>query len=377
MLFTFYISVMLLFYAYFGYPATLFFISILKRHRKVMVSDLEMELPLVSIILPVYNEQNVIQDKLVNLKNLIYPRDKVEIVIVSDGSDDDTCDIVRAAGISNLKLIEIPQRKGKANALNEGMKNAAHSLIVFTDASIMIEPEALKNIVRKFDNPEVGCISGEDHIQGSETEGLYGKYELLIRNLESKAFSIIGASGCFYAQRKNLVPIFQEGMPPDFLSVLNTAKNGYISMTDRDAVGFMKSTKNSTQEFTRKVRTILRGMYTLFYYRDLFNFKKYGFFSFELFCHKILRWCVPFLLIFIFLANIFLIFDNHVFYTFTLITQIIFYCLALLPLLQSDLNKYIFARVPFYFLYTNVAILAAFVQLLQGKRQELWNPTQR
>lgn len=374
MILIFYLFLLLMLYAYFGYPLTLAVFSIFSRKCDSIRTEY---LPFVSIVMPVYNEQTVIESKIQNLSQLDYPADRIQFIIVSDGSDDDTNQIIHSINLPNLRFIELPKRQGKANALNEGMKSVSNDIVVFTDASISLQPDALRNIIQGFQNPNVGCISGEDHIESGEAEGLYGKYELLLRNLESKAHSIIGASGCFYAQRRELCPVFLEGMPPDFLSVLNTAKKGGVSLTARNAIGYMKSTSNPSREFSRKVRTVLRGMCTLFAYREVLNPKIFGFFAYEIFSHKILRWAVPFLLIGLLISNLFLAGTHGLFYRFLFLSQIAFYILATLPLFRADLENSFFVRVPFYFVYTNAAIVVAFVKFLSGKRQEIWNPTQR
>ena len=125
--------------------------------------------------------------------------------------------------------------------MNLGLQKAQNEIVIFSDASIILKPDALKKIVGKFIDPRIGCISGEDHIPGGGGEGAYGKYELALRNLENRAGSIVGASGCFYAQRRALCEPFREGMAPDFFSVLETVEKGYRAVTEPEATGVMKS----------------------------------------------------------------------------------------------------------------------------------------
>jgi hypothetical protein len=240
-----------------------------------------------------------------------------------------------------------------------------------------LESDALQNIVKKFSDQRIGCISGEDHIEGSGGEGYYGEYELYIRNLESDVASIIGASGSFYAQRKELSLPFIEGMAPDLLSVLNIIESGYVAITEPSAIGKMTSVKKVEDEFNRKVRTFIRGMTVLFYKKKLLNPLKYGIISFELISHKIFRYLVPFFLIAILLTNILLI-PESVFYRTVLTLQSIFYLLAILSFSGiSGIEHKLWGKIPLYFVSVNYSIVVAWYKYLTGTRQEIWNPSKR
>ena len=185
-------------YAYFGYP--LFLTALARIHPKKLDLLSNAELPSVSILIPAHNEEAVITDKIKNTLNLDYPSDKLEVVVVSDGSVDRTDEMVKEFTAEYpLKFYRVESRKGKANALNTGLQHVNGDIIVFSDSSIILEKDALKAITKGFADPIVGCISGEDHIPGGGGEGLYGRYELYLRNLESQTGSIVGASGSFYA----------------------------------------------------------------------------------------------------------------------------------------------------------------------------------
>ena len=363
-------------YAYFGYPLALMVLKRLAGPKKARVTDDSFYEPALSIIIPVHNEAAVIEEKLRNLMQLDYPAGKCEIIIISDGSTDRTGEIVSQHLEGRIKYIEMPERRGKAAALNAGVEQAANEIIVFSDASIMIEQAALRNIVRRFRDPEIGCISGEDHIREPGGEGFYGKYELWLRNLESRVHSIVGASGSFYAQRRELCQPFEEGMAPDFFSVLNTVEKGFLAINEPLAFGTMKSLKDTKDEFNRKVRTLVRGMTVLFHKKGLLNPYKYGFFAIELFSHKIMRWLVPFFLILLFISN--LVLFQIDFYYLIFICQIFFYLLALISFSKiGNFYKRIWGKIPLYFTTVNAAILFAWFKYLSGVRQEIWNPTKR
>ncbi|MCK5091390.1 MAG: glycosyltransferase family 2 protein, partial [Gammaproteobacteria bacterium] len=245
----------------------------------------------------------------------------------------------------------------------------------FSDASIMLDRQAILNIVKQFQNEMVGCVSGEDHIREDSGEGAYGRYELFLRNQESRIYSIVGASGSFYAQRKSLCTSFIEGMAPDFLSVLNVAEQGYRSVTEPSAFGEMTSVKSMKNEFQRKVRTFIRGMSALFLKKRLMNPFKYGVFSILLISHKLIRWLVPCFLLILLVTNIFIL--EQVFYQVSLCAQVIFYLLALIAYMNEWLQDKIYGKIPLYFTIVNLAIIIAWFKYLVGVRQEIWNPSDR
>lgn len=364
-------------YAYFGYAILLALIAKI-RARKIQYSAIDAEPPYrVTVLIPAYNEAAVIKDKLINTLDLDYPADKLEIVVVSDGSSDGTDDIVKEFTKDQpVSFYRVEDRKGKANALNTGLNHAKGDIIVFSDSSIMLEKNALIEITRAFADPDVGCVSGEDIIPGGGGEGLYGRYELYLRNLESRVGSIVGASGSFYAQRNHLCLPFVEGLAPDFLSVLNTVEKDYRAISETSARGTMSAVDDTGAEFRRKVRTLLRGMSTLWDKRNLLNPARFGMFAFVLFSHKLMRWLVPFLLLAMLVSNLFLL--DSGFYVFVFLCQLGFYVLAYFAWKNiANLNKQIIGKIALYFTVVNVAILQAWVLFIKGARQEIWEPSKR
>ncbi len=329
-----------------------------------------------SIIIPVHNEARRLEQKIANTKALDYPADRLELLLVSDGSTDDTAALIQTQLGLGPSLIELPVRRGKAAALNAGLSRASGAIVVFTDASIMLEAGALRAIVQPFADRRVGCVSGEDRIAQADGEGLYGRYELLLRRLESNVHSIVGASGAFYAQRRDLCAPFTEGMAPDFLSVLRTVQKGYRALSEPSAVGAMSSVKDPKQEFDRKVRTLLRGMTTLFAHTSLLNPFRYGLFAFALWSHKVLRWTAPLFLLAALLAPLAQL-DRPLF-AGALVVEVGFYSIAAAMCLGlGNLERTALGRVAFYFTSANAAILVAWYRYITGVRQELWTPSHR
>ena len=370
----FWSSVALIIYAYIGYPLMLYLL------RSVLVRPISKGAyqPGIDIIIPAYNEERVIAAKIRNILSLDYPREKLNIIVISDASADNTDDIVRGFTKAGVGFLRQEKRMGKAAALGRGLAHAKNEVVVFTDASILLSRSALKQIVKIFHDPQIGCVSGEDHIPEGGGEGLYGKYELLIRNLESHCGSIVGASGSFYALRRNLCPNFTEGRAPDFLSVLETVRRGFRAVTESTAVGLMGKVASSSDEFNRKVRTIIRGMTTLMDYRSLLNPFRYGFFSIALYSHKLVRWSVGWLMVVALLANLLLL--NSTVYMLLMVPQIGFYTLAMIGWkreLTGMVNLPFVYRIPLYFCLSNLAAMVAALKYLSGVRQEIWESSKR
>lgn len=360
-------------YPYIGYPALMFLIGRVRRRHALPGIGFH---PTVSMVIPAHNEERRIDRKVRNTAGLRYPADRLEVIFVSDGSTDRTADILRECRTPGMEVVVLADRGGKAAALNAGLERARNDIVVFSDASIELEPGALEAIVRSFQDARIGCVSGEDRIAESGGEGWYGRYELLLRRLESRAHSIVGASGSFYAQRRALCQPFTEGMAPDFLSVLRTIEQGYRAVSDETAIGAMTSVKDTRHEFDRKVRTLIRGMTALFAYAHLLNPLRFGMCAFALWSHKVFRWTVPFFLLGALLAPLTLL--GSPLYAGACIVQVVFYAGAIGAFAQwGSLHRSLPGKVALYFSTVNAAILAAWFRYGRGVRQELWTPSSR
>ena len=370
----FWVCVFGVLYPYLGYPLVLIVLGKLAGRRPVETDWAT--LPSVTMIIPVHNEASRIERKLANTSALDYPQDRLQVLFISDGSTDKTVELLWTAATPTVSVVELPTRKGKAAGLNAGLEHATNEILVFSDASIQLEPSALKNIVRPFQDPEIGCVSGEDRIAESGGEGYYGRYELMLRRLESRVHSIVGASGSFYAQRRSICAPFSEGMAPDFLSVLRTLEQGYRAISEPSAVGAMTSVKDPRHEFERKVRTLIRGMTTLFAHARVLDPFRYGLFAFAMWSHKVMRWTAPFFLVGALVTPLFLL-DSR-WYLACFIAQVAFYLGALAAFAELGRFERSFpGKVALYFSSTNTAILAAWIKYGMGVRQELWTPSRR
>jgi cellulose synthase/poly-beta-1,6-N-acetylglucosamine synthase-like glycosyltransferase len=374
----FWLSVVAVLYAYAGYPLALHLLARVSSRPLIKAPADYQDGPSVSMVIPVHNERATIEAKLENVYALQYPGERFEVLFVCDGCTDGTLEYLRERARCPVKVLELSGRGGKGAALNAGLENTRYPIVVFSDASIMLQPDAIAQIVRSFAAPDVGCVSGEDRIADAGGEGLYGRYELSLRRLESDLHSIVGASGSFYAQRRQLCGTFLPGLAPDFLSVLRTVERGYRAVAEPAAWGSMAELADPRAEFNRKVRTILRGITTLGQFTHLLNPFTYGWFAFELFSHKLIRWMVPFFLALLFASSAFLAANGSGFYLIAWGLQVIFYVLALTAFASANgAARWFPARVSLYFTSANVATVAAWLRFLGGSRQELWSPSRR
>lgn len=364
-------------YAYLGYPLLLWLIAIAKPRKQPPMSDGIEDLN-VTILIPAHNEADVIREKLENTISLAYPMHRKQVVVVSDGSTDDTNNIVDSFSKCAIEFLPLTVRGGKAAALNAGLEQATGDIIVFSDASILLQAEALRKIIEPFKDPEIGCVSGEDHIAEGGGEGLYGKYELWLRSLESRVDSIVGASGCFYAQRRSTISQFPEGMAPDFFSVLKCVQKGFRAVSCPEAVGYMRATTSASAEFDRKVRTAIRGIAILWDHRAAMFMASRPLFSFSLFSHKLVRWLVPFFLVLMLIANVPLAVTSSKAWQLLLVAQILAYSGATAAHLQiMKTHEVVPMRILAFFVFSNLAILLAWLKFAAGERVEIWQPTQR
>jgi cellulose synthase/poly-beta-1,6-N-acetylglucosamine synthase-like glycosyltransferase len=255
--------------------------------------------PSVTIVLPAHNEERSIAATIESLLALDYPSERRQILVVSDASSDRTHEIVQGYGERGVELHVLPTRRGKTAAENESRMFIRGEIVVNTDASVRVDRDALKRLVAAFRDPTVGVASGRDVSVGSggdrgAGESGYVGYEMWVRDLETRTGGIVGASGCFFASRPDLHrEIVPEALSRDFAAPLIAREHGYRSVSVPDAVCYVPRTTSLRREYRRKVRTMLRGLETLFYKRALLNPFRHGSFALKLWCHKLIRWLVP------------------------------------------------------------------------------------
>lgn len=296
------ISLGLCLYAYVGYPAVLKVLSARRRFpRENTPAPLPVrEWPLISIVIPVHNEAAVIADTLERILALDYPADRRQILVVSDASSDGTDDIVTRFASRGVELFRLPQRRGKTAAENAARSHLTGEIIVNTDASVRIDAGAVKHLVASFSDRSIGVASARDvSVANLDTrtnpgELAYVGYEMWLRGLETRVSGIVGASGCLYAIRKDLhLRFMPEHLSRDFGAALVAREQGYRAVSVSAAVCYVPRSTSLRREYRRKVRTMARGLRTLWHKRTLLNPGRHGLFAWMLWSHKLCRWLVP------------------------------------------------------------------------------------
>lgn len=372
--FLFWSFFLMLFWAYFGYPISLVVIKSI-RHKKVRKGPCDAS---VTLIITAFNEEKRIREKLENSLALQYPKDKLQILVASDGSTDATNEIVDSYADKGIELLKVIRRGGKENAQKEAVEYARGDVIIFSDVATILEPWGLQEIVANFADPSVGCVSSEDRLLGQDGkpsgEGFYVRYEMWLRRLESEVNSLVGLSGSFFAARREVCQDFSGDVQSDFRTLLSSMKLGLRGISDSKAIGSYLDIADEKHEFERKVRTVLRGLTVFFKHLEFLNIFKYGFFSYQFFCHKLLRWSVPFSLVAIFITNVVLA-ETSLFFLILLLGQLLFYIIGIFGWLTQSFRGIL--KIPMFFLIVNFAIAVAWWQYTTGKRIVFWTPSER
>ena len=372
----FWICVGLLAYVYAGYPLLVFIVSILFPKA---VKRVEIE-PHVTVLITAFNEEAAIRQKLENTLQIKYPADKLEILVASDGSTDRTDDIVREFADRGVKLFRQEGRVGKTATQNNAVERACGEIILFSDATTTYSQDVFRTILPPFADESVGCVAGRlvyiDHESTSVGQGAksYWNYETFIKTSESRACSLIGASGCLYAVRKSAYePMYPEACS-DFLICTSIYRKGLRSVFAPDAVCFEETNRSADQELRMRVRVISQTFTDLWRNRDMLNPAKSGFFAVEMISHKVLRYAVPFILIGFLTASIVLS-PSSTFYALAFVVQTLFYSLAGTGwVLERSGKRLSVLAMPLYFTLANLASLLAFYKFLRGETYTRWDP---
>jgi len=335
---------------------------------------------LVTLIITAYNEEKRIREKLENTLSLEYPREMLQILVTSDGSTDATNSIVEAYAEKGVELLPVTTRGGKENAQKEAVQVARGEILVFSDVATQLHPDGLTQIVANFTDPAVGCVSSVDRVLDKDGrpggEGAYVRYEMWLRGLECQVCSLVGLSGSFFAARSEVCMDFSADMQSDFRTLLNSMRLGLRGVSDPSAVGYYLDVADGRREFDRKVRTVLRGLTVFFRNLEFLNPLRYGFFSYQYFCHKLLRWLVPLFLLFAFASNLVLAPDSPR-YSALLVGQVCFYATAIWVLRRSLPPPHALLKIPAYFVAVNAAIVLAWWCYFRGQRLVMWTPSHR
>ena len=334
----------------------------------------------VTIIVTAYNEESCIRSKLDNLAGLEYPRDLVQILVVSDGSSDSTEEIAAAYEVRPVRVLRIDGRRGKTACQNAAALAADGEILVFTDATTRLQPDALRAIVSNFADPQVGCVGGRleyvsdvTNMTGSGGEA-YWSYETRLRAGESSLGSLIGVSGCLYAVRKSSYRPIDPGLISDFAIAMRIYELGQRTILAPDACCFEATLEDGTRELSMRVRVGVRSLNALVHERRFLNPLKYGRFAWQLWSHKGLRYASPFLWIGALTANAILI-HYHTAYLVLFVGQCAIIAAGIAGFMLQDRNRNLgLLAKPYYFVLTNFASLIAALRYLRGARMVVWTP---
>jgi len=367
----------LLVYVYFGYP---FFLTLLARFSKKAPAAPDLPPPSVTLLISAFNESQVISAKLDNARGLEYPSDRLEILVISDASDDGTDEIVQRYSHSGVRLIRQQPRMGKTAGLNLGVSQANGQILVFSDANALYQPDALRRLVRHFSNPRIGYVVGNARYfekgtasSSAESEGLYWKLETYLKKKESDFGSVVGGDGAIYAIRRELYSPLLPTDINDFLNPLQIIARGFLGVFDPAAVCYEEAADSFDREFRRKVRIISRSLNALRRIPAVLNPFKNPRHWFMLISHKLLRWFAPVFMILLLAAS--LVLWRFPIYRIAALLQLAFYGMALVGWRWRSAHRLgkLFSLC-FYFCLVNLASLLGCSKCLRGDLVGQWTP---
>lgn len=385
----FWILLFIVFYTYIGYGILLYLLVRIKECfvRRKDADPGNGELPSVTLFVAAYNEEDVVDEKMKNSLDLDYPEEKLKFVWITDGSNDSTNEKLKV--YPRVTVLVQPQRQGKTAALNRGIQAVDTPIVVFTDANTMINREAILEIARCLGNPKVGCVAGEKRIAVSESdgaaaggEGLYWKYESALKSLDSRLCTAVGAAGELFAIRRELFETMEnDTLLDDFILSMRIAQKGYKIAYCDEAYAIESGSADMKEEEKRKVRIAAGGLQSVWRLRALLNPFRYGTLNFQYVSHRVLRWSVTPVALFLLLpVNLLLVFLGWptVLYTVILALQLLFYlmgyrgyCLSK----RSVKNKWLY--IPYYFLFMNVNVIKGFFYLNKKRGSGVWEKAKR
>ena len=376
-------------YSYFGYAFLLFiYLKISKRIRgredeKLIAPAFQ---PHVTLIVAAFNEEELIEKKILNTLEIDYPQENLQLIFVTDGSDDSTPQVVRK--YSSILLLHNAERRGKVAAMNRAMKYVKSPVVIFSDANTLLNPESVKKIVRHYADPQVGGVAGEKKILDFSNntaagvgEGIYWKYESFIKRLDSSYYSVVGAAGELFSIRTELFEEVNENVIlDDFVISLRICKRGFRVIYEPAAFAIETPSFSIKDEQKRKIRISAGGFQAMYILKDLLNIIKYPKLSFQYISHRVLRWTLcPLFLPLIFISNLYLVVNNRgIVYNVLLITQLIFYAFAFIGWLFANKNiKLKIFYLPYYFLFMNLSLYLGFIRYIRNKQSVLWEKASR
>ena len=387
----FWLLLFILFYTYLGYGLMLWGLVRLKALFKQPTRKYNLNYePEVCLFVTAYNEKDYIKQKVENSFALDYPKEKIQYIWVTDGSDDGTPDLLRA--YSELEVCHLPERKGKMHAMNRGMQFVKAPIVIFSDTNTILGLNSIREIVKTFVNPKVGCVAGEKRIieHNAESaagagEGLYWKLESWVKKMDADLNSAVGAVGELFAIRTNLFEeVETDTILDDFIISLRIAQQGYKIAYAPEAYAQETASLNVKEELKRKIRIAAGGVQTIFRLKSLLNIFKYGLLTWQYISHKVLRWTItPISLFLLYFVNLFVVIRNGNwspvdFYAIFFYVQNFCYYVALAGwFFENKKIKIKLFYAPYYFVMINYATILGILRYVKGRQSVNWEKSKR
>ena len=385
MIYLFWICLFLLVYTYFIFPFSTIFLA-RKRSLNNKFYNQKDDMPSVSILIAAYNEQDVIKEKVMSIINSNLPSSKIEIIIGSDCSTDNTNEIISKLAKNN-SLINVKiftERSGKSSVVNKLVKQAKNEILILTDANIIFSKNTIHSLIRHFKDSEIGLVDSNMVNIGIKKSGIslqektYISSEVKFKHAESKLWGMLMGpfGGCFAIKKSLFVPIPENFMVDDFFICMNILKNGNLAINDLDAVVYEDVSNQISEEFRRKRRISMGNFINLFYFKKLL-LKPFSRLGFIFISHKVIRWFGPILLILVLTSNFILISDN-IFYKMTFFVQLILFTLPFIDFLLRKIGIHILIlRFVTHFYSMNLALFIGMIDYLTVNKKGVWEPTKR
>lgn len=378
-------SLLVILYTYLGY-GLLMAIWAKWRGQRPGAAEAPGAVPMVTIVIPAFNEAGVLGAKIRNTLELNYPAHMFEVLVITDGSTDGSEDIVRA--FPQVKLIHATQRMGKAAAINKAMAAITHPFVVITDANTLINPDSLRLLLPHYKDNRVGAVSGEKRVMvmensgaGEQGEGLYWKYESFLKKNDAVVGTLVGAAGELLSFRRELFqPLEPDTILDDFVLSLRICVQGFRVAYEPAAWAMERGSPSIRDEQVRKVRIAAGGFQAMKRLPSLFEFGKHPLLTFQYISHRVLRWTLaPIGMIVLLAANLFMVVnDDHGWYSFTLLVQAFLYGAACVGWLGARNNtKWPIVFVPYYFLFMNWAVILGWIRFIRGQQSGIWEKSER
>ena len=385
MIYLFWICFFLIIYSYFIFPMTVILFGKNKELNSNTYNKID-EMPSVSILIAAYNEQSTIKEKVMSIINSNFPTDKIEIIIGSDSSTDNTNEIIKKLEEEYPFIIAInfEKRTGKSGVVNRLVKRAKNDILIITDANIIFSKKTIDFLVQHFKNPDIGLVDTNMVNIGIKKSGIsfqektYISWEVKFKHAESKLWGMLMGpfGGCFAIRKTLFSPIPENFLVDDFYVCMNILQNGYKTINDLEAIVYEDVSNQLSEEFRRKRRISMGNFINLFHFKKLL-LKPFSKLGFVFISHKVFRWFGPVLLLLIFVANYFLILDS-IFYKTTFFAQIILFIFPFIDLLLRKIGIHIIIlRFITHFYSMNLALLIGMIDYLTSNKKGVWEPTKR